>query len=206
MKKSHLYFLSLALIIMVLGAVGCKKRDTGEDREPAKMLRASAFTLSNYDGASISLSDYAGKTVVLEWVNYECPFSNRVHKEKILNDLAQKYKEQGVVFLGINSTAAGEAAGNRAFAEKYEIGYPILMDASGEVGRKYDARTTPHMYVINEGGEIVYMGALDNDPQGDREGEDEINYVDKALGELIAGERISIPVTKPYGCSVKYGN
>ena len=120
-------------------------------------------------------------------------------------DLADKYKNKGVVYLAINSTAHQTTEKNKAYAEKYKIPFPILDDRSGETGHAYKAKTTPHMFIINTQGNIVYEGAIDNAPLGKTsEGEAKLNYVDKALTELIAGKQVSTPKTKPYGCSVKY--
>jgi peroxiredoxin len=94
---------------------------------------------------------------------------------------------------------------NKEFADKHEISYPILDDRDGKTGRAYGAKTTPHMFIIDTEGKIVYSGAIDNSPLG-KKTEDVVNYVDKALTELTTGKTISIPNTEPYGCSVKYVN
>jgi len=172
------------------------------DQEP---LKAPEFTLKNYDGNEVKLADYKGKIVVLEWFNYECPFV-KYHYEKAstMKDLAARYKDRNVVWLAINSTNHLETAKNKDFADKYEIPYPILDDRSGDVGRAYDAKTTPHIFIIDTKGNIAYNGAIDNAPLGKvPEGEKLVNYVDKALEEL-APKPVSIAKTKPYGCTVKY--
>lgn len=165
--------------------------------------KAPDFTLTNYDGNTVSLADYKGKIIVLEWFNYECPFV-RYHyeKAKTMIELPDKYKDRGVVWLAINSTKHLTTEGNKEFAEKFKLGYPILDDRSGKVGHLYGARTTPHMFIIDAKGNIAYNGAIDNSPMGKEE--NVINYVDKALAELTAGKEVSTANTKPYGCSVKY--
>jgi peroxiredoxin len=169
--------------------------------------KAPGFTLKNYDGKEVKLSDYKGKIIVLEWFNYECPFCRyNYEKTSAVKDLAAGYKDKGVVWLAINSTGHQTVEKNREFAEQFKVNFPILNDSAGAVGKEYDAKTTPHIFIINAKGEIVYNGALDNAPLG-KTPKDEtlVNYVDKALGELTAGKAVSTTTTKPYGCTVKYG-
>lgn len=166
--------------------------------------KASEFTLKSFDGKTVSLSDYKGKIVVLEWFNLDCP-SVKYHYDTATTmfDLANKYEDKNVVWLAINSTANTTSKKNKKFARKHKLPYLILDDRSGEVGRAYGAKTTPHMYIIDSNGYIVYKGAIDNSPMGSQK-EGLINYVDKALAELTTGKAVSIQGTKPYGCSVKY--
>ncbi|MBN1392194.1 MAG: thioredoxin family protein [Sedimentisphaerales bacterium] len=165
--------------------------------------KAPEFSLANYDGKMVSLADYKGKIVVLEWFNYECPFV-KYHYEKAdtMIDVSNKYKDKGVVWLAMNSMAHLTTEGNKEFAEKYKLSYPILDDRTGTVGRLYGALTTPHMFIIDAKGNIAYNGAIDNSPLGKEE--NVINYVDKALEELTTGKEVSTASTKPYGCTVKY--
>jgi peroxiredoxin len=168
--------------------------------------RAKPFTLESFDGQRINLADYRGKTVVLEWLNFECPFS-RYHYETTTTmvDLAKKYKDQNVIWLAINSTNHTTPEANKAFAARHKLPFPILDDRPGTVGRAYDAKTTPHMFVISPRGQIVYEGAIDNSPMGKTpDGKEPVNYVDRVLAALTANKDIGIPNTKPYGCSVKY--
>lgn len=168
--------------------------------------RAKPFTLTSFDGKTINLADYKGKTVVLEWLNFECPFV-RYHYENAhtMTDLAKKYKDQGVIWLAINSTSHATPEANKAFSAKHNLPYPILDDRLGTVGRAYGAKTTPHIFVISPRGQIVYNGAIDNAPLGKTpNGEEKVNYVDKVLAALVADKDIGIRETKPYGCSVKY--
>ncbi|UCE99043.1 MAG: thioredoxin family protein [Planctomycetota bacterium] len=192
----------LAVLLAVLS--GCRQQEPVTASEVSS--KAPEFTLKNFDGKDVSLSDYAGKIVVLEWFNYECPFV-MYHYEKVTTmvELAKKYKDKDVVWLAVNSTKHLTTEKNKNFAERYELSYPILDDRSGNVGRAYSAKTTPHMFIIGTKGNIVYNGAIDNSPLG-RKKEGVINYVDKALAELTGGKAISTPKTKPYGCSVKYAD
>ncbi|MHC4751215.1 MAG: thioredoxin family protein, partial [Planctomycetota bacterium] len=175
-------------------------------RQAGAGRKAKEFTLKSFDGKTVSLSDYKGKTVVLEWFNFECPFvMHHYDKQKTMVELARKYKNKGVVWLTINSTNHTTPAANKDFTRKHNLPFPILDDRSGEVGQAYSARTTPHMYIIAPTGNIVYEGAIDNSPLGKTpEGQQPVNYVDKALAELTSGNAVSTPRTNPYGCTVKY--
>ena len=180
----------------------------GRGRGPAQARgkQAPQFELDSFDGRTIRLSDYKDQIVVLEWINLECPFS-RYHHETVqtMANLAKKYREKGVVWFAVNSTNHTTVEANREFAQKQKLPYPILDDRSGQVGRQYGARNTPHMFVIDKNGVIVYEGAIDNAPLGKSEpGAGTVNYVDKALTELLAGQAVSTPTTPPYGCTVKY--
>jgi peroxiredoxin len=163
---------------------------------------APNFTLEDTAGAQVSLSDFAGRVVVLEWVNPDCPFVQRHYKAGTMKSLATKYGAQDVVWLTINSTNYMDAEASAAFKAANDLPYPILVDQSGEVGHLYGAATTPHMFVIDGSGTVVYIGAIDDDPRGSSDAP--TNYVAAALDEVLAGEAVSTPETKPYGCSVKY--
>jgi len=167
---------------------------------------ARPFKLTTFEGKTASLSDYRGKIVVLEWLNFECPFSLYHYKTvKTMANLAKKYKDKNVVWLAINSTNHTTQKANIDFAKEQKLPYLILDDRSGKVGRAYGAKTTPHMYIINPRGRIVYEGAIDNASLGKvPAGQELTNYVDKALAELTTGKAVSTPNTKPYGCTVKY--
>jgi peroxiredoxin len=171
--------------------------------------RAPAFTLTGLDGTAVSLADYAGKVVVLEWFNPGCPFVEYAHGEGPLKDQAKRRAADGVVWLAINSGAPGkQGAGvdtNQSAVADWGMAYPVLLDESGAVGRQYEAKTTPHMYVIDARGTLVYRGALDNAPLGEVDGA-VVNYVDAALDALLAGKPVATAETKSYGCSVKYGS
>lgn len=178
-----------------------------DSNEPNAPKTAPAFTLTGTDGNEVSLSDFGGKIVVLEWFNYDCPFV-KAHYDNAstMTDMANKYADKDVVWLAINSTNYAANDDNKAFADAHSLPYLILDDHTGRVGRAYGAEHTPEIFIIDKTGAIAYHGAIDNAPLGRlNEGETEkINYADKALSELTIGEEVSTPKTKPYGCTVKY--
>ena len=195
----------VALAILTVSAVilsGCKREEPAPAPDAGK--KAPAFTLKGFDGKEVSLSDYTGKIVVLEWFNDECPYV-KYHYEKAYTmvELATKYRDKNVVWLAVNSTNHTTPEQNKAYVAQHKIPFPMLDDRSGSVGRAYGATNTPHMFVIDTSGNIVYSGAIDNSPRGEKK-EGVINYVDKALAEITAGKSVSTASTKPYGCNVKY--
>jgi peroxiredoxin len=164
---------------------------------------APNFTLKDQNGKSVSLADYKGKIVVLEWFNQGCPYVMRHYKAKTMTTTADKYKDKDVVWLAINTTAGKTADDNKASAEAWGIPYPILSDTSTSVAQAYGAKSTPHMFVIDKEGKLAYKGAIDDDPSADG-GKAKTNYVAQALDEIVAGKPVSTPETKAYGCGVHY--
>jgi hypothetical protein len=172
---------------------------------------APDFTLTDTSGTSHNLSDFKGKVVVLEWVNHGCPFVVKHYSPGNMQGLQADYTSKGVVWLSICSSAEGKqgyytAEGwQKLNAEKGGKATAILLDPEGTVGKLYGAKTTPHMYVINAEGTLVYQGAIDDKPSTDS---DDIpgakNYVKAALDEVLAGKPVTTGQTKPYGCGVKY--
>ena len=162
---------------------------------------APSFVLPNEAGESVSLDQFQGKVVVLEWINPDCPYVKRHYKASTMRSLAEKYSAK-VAWIAVNSTHYMEATRNAEWKKEHQLSYPILRDADGAVGRSYGAKTTPHMFVISPEGKIAYQGAIDDDPYGDKSVPE--NYVDKSLDELLAGKQLSSAETAPYGCSVKY--
>lgn len=170
--------------------------------------KAPDFTLTTVDGKQVALHDYTGRTVVLEWFNPDCPFVKYAHgKDGPLVAQPKRVMGEGVVWLAINSSAAGKqgngAERNAKAAKDYGMGYPILLDADGKVGKSYGAKTTPHMYVIDKTGVVRYVGALDNAPLGKPEGNTAVNYIDGALKGIETG-KVERAQTEAYGCTVKY--
>jgi peroxiredoxin len=168
---------------------------------------APAFQLKDLNGKTHSLADLKGKVVVLEWVNPNCPFSDRHAREKTMTELSKKYGS--VTWLGINSTNSEhrdylQPAAHLAWARENGVSYPILYDPTGATGHAYDAKTTPHMFVIDESGKIVYNGAIDDDPSGRKPKPERVNYVNGALSAEQGHKAIDPASTKPYGCSIKY--
>jgi peroxiredoxin len=170
---------------------------------------APEFRLNDLSGKEVALSSFKGKTVVIEWFNPGCPFVVYAHGEGPLTELAQKATADGVVWLAINSGAPGKQGHgvetNKKAVGDWKIGYPVLLDETGAVGRLYGATTTPNMFVVDPAGTLVYAGALDNAPLGKAEGPVG-NYVSAALADVAAKRAVATPTTKPYGCSVKYGS
>lgn len=168
---------------------------------------APEFTLTDLQGNEHSLSQYRGKVVVLEWINPICPFSKRHAEEKTMTRLAKRNPD--VVWLAINSTNPRssdylEPAEHQAYNAEHGIDYPVLYDPTGKVGRAYDAKTTPHMYVIGEDGTLLYEGAIDDDPLARQKPPRRTNYVAGGLEDHASGRPVDPATTKPYGCSVKY--
>ncbi|MFO0661280.1 MAG: thioredoxin family protein [Polyangiaceae bacterium] len=174
---------------------------------------APDFTLTDLDGKSYTLSSLKGKVVVLEWFNPDCPFVKMSHSKGSLKGYADKAIAKGVTWLAINSAAPGKQGHdperNRAGIKAFDLHHPVLVDPTGEVGHKYAATNTPQMFVIAADGTVAYRGAIDNSPDGEGEspeGGKLVNYVDEALTSVLAGKPVAKPITKPYGCGVKYGS
>lgn len=172
---------------------------------------APDFTLLDSYGKKHTLSEYKGKFVVLEWFNPDCPFVKRHYASENMQKLQEEYTKKDVIWLIINSSAPGKQGhctpelANRLVKEKHASPTAFLLDHEGEVGKKYGAKTTPHMFVINPKGILIYNGAIDDKPSAKKEDTAKAkNYVRMALDESMAGEEVSIPTTQPYGCSVKY--
>jgi peroxiredoxin len=171
---------------------------------------APTFTLSDMSGKSVDLAQYKGKIVVLEWTNPACPYVVGHYANGHMPGLQKKYTDQGVVWLTINSTNPDNQGAKsneeyiRIYSEWNAAMTANLRDASGTVGKSYEAKTTPHMYVIDKNGVLVYAGAIDDDRSTDGGANAKTHYVTQAIDELSAGKSVSIPETKPYGCSVKY--
>ncbi len=176
-----------------------KYKDKGGSGSAAIGQPAPAFSLPDQAGTTVNLADFSGKIVVLEWFNEECPIVVGHYKAGTMNTLYSKYAPKDVVWLAVNSTKGNTNDSNKAAATDWKVDRPILNDSSGTVGHLYGAKTTPHMYIVDGNGILVYMGAIDNQSK-----DNSVNYVDKALTELLAGNSVSEPQTKPYGCSVKY--
>ena len=174
---------------------------------------APDFTLKDLGGLQVRLKDFLGKTVVLEWFNPQCPFVRLSHTKGSLKDAAARHSKAGVVWLAINSAAPGKQGHspdtNRQAKTSFGMTHPLLVDEAGEVGRMYGAERTPHLYVIDPNGILVYRGAVDNSPDGEGaspEGGKLVRYVDQALAELASSKPVSVPKTEPYGCTVKYAD
>ncbi|NDG70794.1 MAG: thioredoxin family protein [Proteobacteria bacterium] len=174
---------------------------------------APAFTLPTCESKSVSLSDYKGKVVVLEWTNYGCPFVMKHYGSGNMQKLQADAAAKGVVWLSICSSAPGKqghaapADALKACSEKNSAATAYLIDESGATGHAYGAKRTPEMYVINADGILVYHGAIDDKKSADPADIAKAkNLVAAAIDETVAGKPVSIPETEAYGCSIKYGN
>jgi AhpC/TSA family len=173
--------------------------------------KAPDFTLKDTTGKSVSLADFKGKTVVLEWVNPGCPYVRKHYSGGNMQSTQQDAVSKGVVWLAINSTETGHSdylapkALQSWMGEQKAAATHTLMDESGSTGQAYAARTTPHMYIVSPQGNLVYAGGIDSIASARTEDiKTATNYVKQSLGEALAGKPISAAQTRPYGCSVKY--
>lgn len=172
---------------------------------------APNFRLTDVNGRAVSLPNFRGKTVVLEWNNPECPFVRKHYGSGNMQKTQAAAKKDGVVWLTINSSAPGKqghmngAQAKETVAAQKAQPTAYLLDPDGVVGKTYDAKTTPHMYIVNKAGTLVYAGGIDDKPTpnpADINGAR--NHVLAALAELKAGKAVSVPTSRPYGCAVKY--
>ena len=198
MKKTLLAVLALALPMLATAA-------------PKVGAPAPDFELTNSHGKAVSLSDYKGKTVVLEWTNHQCPYVVKHYSKGHMQALQKKYTDKDVVWLSIISSAPGKqgyVTMDQADALAEQQGAHrthLLMDSDGTVGKQYAAKTTPHMYVVDKQGVLQYMGAIDSDRNPSPDAiKGATNYVDVVVPEVMAGKTPSYTTTRPYGCSVKY--
>ena len=172
---------------------------------------APAFTATDTSGKRVSLADYKGKHVVLEWVNPGCPYVVKHYGSGNMQGTQKEAAAKGVVWLAVNSTAAehGDYKAPPAMAQWMQsqkaAASATLMDVDGKIGRAYGARTTPHLYIVDPQGMLVYAGGIDNKPSSNpADIATATNHVKVALAETLAGKPIALATTRPYGCSVKY--
>jgi peroxiredoxin len=172
---------------------------------------APAFTAVDSNGKQISLADFRGKLVVLEWTNSDCPFVRKHYGAGNMQALQKEAAKNGVVWLSIISSAPGQqghldgAGANRLTRERNAAPAHVLLDPSGEIGRAYAAKTTPHMYLVDAAGKLLYMGGIDSIPSPDPADIAKAKpYLRTAMTEALAGKAVTDTVTRPYGCSVKY--
>ena len=180
----------------------------------ASELTAPSFQLMNQNGENIELDSFKGKKVILEWTNHDCPFVQRHYETSNMQNLQEKYTEEGVIWLSIISSAEGkqgyvspdeaiELTNSRSAKPSH-----VLFDTSGEVGKMYKAKTTPHMYIIDENQKFQYQGAIDNMGRTGALFNTDLskakNYVVAAMNDLANGLSVQESKTRPYGCSIKY--
>jgi peroxiredoxin len=173
---------------------------------------APNFTATDINGQTVHLSDYAGKIVVIESYNSDCPYCHNQYKTGAMQDLQKGLAAKGVVWLLVNSVNPKNFSHRTDAQAKAEMASENMDvaawidDSSGKVGHLYGMETTPHMFVIDKSGTLVYDGAIDNQPDPFHDPKAAHNYVREAVDDLIAGKPIAVSQTKPYGCSVKYAD
>lgn len=198
MKKTALIF-----TLFMAAAAAFASVETGS--------KAPDFTLTDTKGVSHNLSDFAGKYVILEWTNHQCPFVVKHYKNGDMQALQKEMTEEGAVWLQIVSSAPGKqghispSEGETLRTERQMHSTAMLLDENGAVGRAYDARTTPHTYLIDPSGTLIYQGAIDSiKSTRPADVSKATNYLKAAFASVQAGKPIEKATTKAYGCSVKY--
>jgi peroxiredoxin len=172
---------------------------------------APDFTATDINGKTVQLSDYKGKIVVLESYNLDCPFCHNHFSTGAMQELQKEVTSKGGIWLMVNSVNPNNSSHRtpeqaRAEWAKEKLNATAwLDDSSGKIGKEYGMRTTPHMFVIDKDGTLVYNGAIDDQATPDHDPRKAHNYVKDAVTHLLAGEKVTTTQTKPYGCSVKYG-
>lgn len=199
MKRPKWMF-ALIAVLLALPTLGARVGEAALD-----------FVGTDSNGKTHKLSDYRGKVVVLEWHNQGCPYTKKHYESGNMQRLQKEWTAKGVVWFTVISSAPGEQGYVTAQQENEYLGKmnaaptAALLDPAGVIGRLYGAKTTPHMYVINPGGKLVYEGAIDNKPTSDAADiAGATNWVQAALRDTTGGKQVATPVTRPYGCSVKY--
>jgi peroxiredoxin len=201
------------LVAFSFAATASKKAPAPKAPKFAKVGHlAPNFTLPSSAGKSHTLRSFKGKYIVLEWLNHGCPFVKKHYRNGDMQKLQAKYTKKGVVWLSIISSAKGRqghCTPKQAEAQKKQKkanATAVLLDPSGKVGRRYRARTTPHMFVIGPKQRVQYAGAIDSIRSTDSADVSKAkNYVAMALNQLLKGKPVKVKKTRPYGCSVKYG-
>jgi len=202
----------MSLRISILAAFTAAVVGSGAFAAVTAGSAAPDFSLPDANGKTQTLSQYKGKTVVLEWNNPGCPFVQKHYSSGNIPKQQADATAAGVVWLTINSGATGkqghlDTQGAQAFIAQYHAApSAYLFDGDGKVGHLYGAKTTPHMYIIDAGGTLRYMGGIDSIPSADKDDlAKATQYVPQALAELKAGKPVSVATSEPYGCGVKYG-
>ena len=200
MTAKHMF---TAMVSAISISVSAQAADVGKT--------APAFTTKDVKGNDVSLEALKGKVVVLEWVNHGCPFVVKHYSSQNMQKLQETYTGKGVVWITINS--GSKASGSftddettlKIAGEKGSKATHLIADESGTIGKAYSAKTTPHMFVINKEGVLVYNGAIDSKKSTNpADIESSENYVSKALEEVLSGKEVTTSKTEPYGCNVKY--
>ncbi len=172
---------------------------------------APQFSGTTSQGKTVNLSDFKGKYVILEWSNHECPFVVKHYGSGNMQKLQKTYTDKGAAWLTVLSSAAGQqghvdaAGANKIAADKGSAASHIILDEKGVIGKAYDAKTTPHMFIVDPQGILIYEGAIDSNSSADpADIAGSQNFVVSAMDEVLAGKPVTVSATRPYGCSVKY--
>lgn len=196
---------------LITSILGLAALITASPAAPQTGQSAPDFTLTDSDGKTHKLSDFSGKVVVLEWLNHGCPFVKKHYDSGNMQKLQKKYTGEGVVWLSIVSSAPGKQGHmsptetNKAKSEKGSAATAILIDEDGKVGKLYDAKVTPELFIVGKDGKLLYAGAIDDKKSTDpADVSGAKNFVAQALDEVLAGKPVSQPSSTAYGCSVKY--
>ena len=194
------------LSLMLLSLLGTTSVKNGED--------APLFNLLNQDDQKVSLEEFKGKKVVLEWTNHDCPFVKRHYDTGNMQNLQKEMSDQEIVWLSIVSSAEGKQGyittdeARKLTKNRNASPSHVLLDVEGSVGRMFNAKTTPHMFVIDESGKVRYQGAIDNLGNTGALFSTDLskakNYVRNAVSQLLLGDEVKEGKTRPYGCSIKY--
>lgn len=197
--------LLLAFLLSLIPLIAAAEPEIGQP--------APGFSGKTADGKSLDLASLKGKTVVLEWTNHECPFVRKHYESGNIPQLQKQATADGIVWLQIISSASGKEGfvdGPTAIKLNSQRGAApsnTILDPEGAIGRLYGAKTSPHLYIVDPQGVLVYKGGIDSIPSADKEDIAKAeNYVKSALAELAAGKKVSKSSTKPYGCTVKYSS
>jgi peroxiredoxin len=201
MKRVHTSILAV-LTLLAASALAVKVGDQAPD-----------FTGTDSHGQTHKLSDYHGKFVVLEWHNNGCPFTKKHYESGNMERLQKEWTDKGVVWFTVISSSPGTQGyvtadqENEYMQKMHAVPTAALLDPTGQIGHLYGAKTTPHMFVINPQGQVIYNGAIDDKPTPDPADIGSAkNYVSEALQEAMAGQQVAVTTTRPYGCSVKYAD
>jgi peroxiredoxin len=189
----------LIMAVFLLVAVG-----GASDESPKIGTNAPNFTSQDQDGRNVTLGELVNKTVVLEWLDPDCEYTKRDIAMKSTKAIAEKYADKGVVWLAINSTRNSTAARNKSWRQDHELPYAILDDSRRQVAGKFGISTVPFYIIIDKHGAIAYSGSLDDDEdRNPRKRDGTVNFVDRALDELVNGRTVSKPNGLSYGCPLK---
>ncbi len=206
---NNMHRLRMAALMTVL--IGASALPGMAAAEPQIGQPAPDFTSTDSKGSSVSLSQYRGKTVVLEWTNADCPYTRKHYTSGNMQGVQALAQKNGVVWLTVISSAPGKQgyvngpAADALTSSRAAVPTAVLLDPSGTVGRSYGAKTTPHMFVIDKHGTLQYMGGIDSIATAEVEDIPKAEpYLKEAMLAVVQGAPVIHPVTKPYGCSVKY--